>query len=1097
MPNLTLDVLLHHSPLEDGQWLSRALFWPEVSSLGDSPEAGAQQILRLLGKLGPTLAGEQIFRRQISGEPKRLTLELELAPGKAVAGWQTPLPLRFDTLQWAHDAHSWLAWVPELDVEIYARTAEKLAQRLEDHVKQALLRQQPKPVLKQVLMRQRAGEGQIQRLSLSFKLPSPKQAMLAQAQSAADEERQLIQECGRDISKQALPEAFGLEQPLEQLAGLLKGKQARSVLIVGPSGVGKTALQYQLIHKRQGYGLLTRQVWETSGSRLIAGMTGFGMWQERCQRLMRLAAKEQALLLLGNLYELSEVGKSPHSQLGIAGFLRPTLARGEVLAIAECTPEQLVLLEAADPQLIAAFMRFDLAEPEPAHGRRILAEAAQAFARQQGVTLSEAALAASDRLHRRYGAYSVYPGRPLRFLKALIGETEKGATLEPTAVQRRFGIETGLPAFLLDPAAGFAPAAAREWFAARVQGQPQAIGPVIDLLAMMRTQLTQRRKPLASLMLIGPTGTGKTELAKTLAEFLFGDRSRLLRLDMSEYGDALAASRLIGGPLGAEGLLTARVREQPFSVILLDEFEKADAACFDLLLQVLGEGRLTDGRGQTADFTNSVIIMTSNLGAAGFARPEPGFTQASGKADASSHFAKAVAGFLRPEMLNRIDAILAFEPLQRETLRRLARREWRKALERDGLQQRQIDCALSDEALDALAAAGWDPRYGARPLKRTLEREALLPLAAALNRYPASQPLTARIELAEPAPGSPVGLSASLMVEVRGVETPSGDRALGLEVARVSDLRRQLQRLRRHERLNDLETLDLRIRQLQRQIELRPKLELMPDQLRELQLAPSVSETLNRLRALGSSCEALELSAWERSFGLRDAEAFGSAEIVLGMRPLLQERDWIGKQLYRLSFDEPDTLALALISPDASWLAELAGAYLQLARERGDSCALSFYRRPSETSKAGWDAQADLDQALADLDAQTLALVLELRGIGARAYYHQEVGLHARQELREPESDSWPERVVVEILSGPLKHYSPLPGGQLQEWAKQQTERRIWLMRDRAFHDTVLGVTFGSGRQSLAQGLQDALDKLLMVEIREILDAEDAAEPSP
>src|SRR5262249_9301288 len=158
-------------------------------------------------------------------------------------------------------------------------------------------------------------------------------------------------------------------------------------------------------------------------------------------------------------------------------------------------------------------------------------------------------------------------------------------------------------------------AEARRWFAGRVIGQPEAVDLIVDLLATVKAGLARPRKPLASLLFIGPTGVGKTEMAKALAEFLFGSRQRLTRFDISEYADPLAVQRLIGGSFAAEGLLTARVREQPFSVVLLDEFEKAHPQLFDLLLQVLGEGRLTDAAGRLADFSNAVVILTSNLGA--------------------------------------------------------------------------------------------------------------------------------------------------------------------------------------------------------------------------------------------------------------------------------------------------------------------------------------------------------------------------------------------------------------------------------------------------------------------------------------------------
>ena len=192
-------------------------------------------------------------------------------------------------------------------------------------------------------------------------------------------------------------------------------------------------------------------------------------------------------------------------------------------------------------------------------------------------------------------------------------------------VTAAFAKETGLPSFLLDDEVSFDVDRTTKWFEERVIGQSAAVKLIVELLATTKAGLTRPRRPIASLLFTGPTGTGKTEMAKSLARFFFGDERRMARFDMSEYADASAVTRLVGGLTGGEGTLTARIREQPFSVLLFDEFEKADSSFFDLLLQMLGDGRLTDGRGRLADFTNSIVVMTSNLGAQLFRRPRAGF----------------------------------------------------------------------------------------------------------------------------------------------------------------------------------------------------------------------------------------------------------------------------------------------------------------------------------------------------------------------------------------------------------------------------------------------------------------------------------------
>ena len=348
------------------------------------------------------------------------------------------------------------------------------------------------------------------------------------------------------------------------------------------------------------------------------------------------------------------------------------------------------------------------------------------------------ALATLDRLHRRYATYSVYPGRPLRFLTNLIHDHPAGDEA-PTAPRRSPGPsrETGLPRVLLDDATPLDLDAARRWFAARVIGQDEAVDLVVDLLATVKAGLARPGKPIASLMFIGPTGVGKTEFAKALAAFLFGDGRRLARFDMSEYADPISVLRLIGGATGrGEGLLTARVREQPFSVLLLDEFEKADPSFFDLLLQVLGEGRLTDVAGRLADFRNAVVIMTSNLGAKGYRRGRSGFARGTRDRDqARAHFIREVQAMVRPELFNRIDRIVPFASLDEATARGIVDRQIGLIARRDGFRSGLVRMSIAPEVPAALARRGHDPTYGARPLKRAIERELLAPLAERINRH--------------------------------------------------------------------------------------------------------------------------------------------------------------------------------------------------------------------------------------------------------------------------------------------------------------------------------------------------------------------------
>jgi ATP-dependent Clp protease ATP-binding subunit ClpB len=263
-------------------------------------------------------------------------------------------------------------------------------------------------------------------------------------------------------------------------------------------------------------------------------------------------------------------------------------------------------------------------------------------------------------------------------------------------------------------------------------GQHQAVTAVADAIQRSRAGLSDPNQPIASFLFLGPTGVGKTELSKALAAQLFDSEDALVRIDMSEYMEKHTVSRLIGAPPGyvgyeAGGQLTEAVRRKPYAVILFDEVEKAHPDVFNVMLQILDDGRVTDSQGRTVDFTNAVLILTSNIGSQSILDLGGDDSQ---HQEMESRVNEALRNHFRPEFLNRIDDTIIFHSLRRDELRLIVALQVERLKKR--LSERKLELNISEEATDWLANAGYDPVYGARPLKRAIQRELETPIAKAI-----------------------------------------------------------------------------------------------------------------------------------------------------------------------------------------------------------------------------------------------------------------------------------------------------------------------------------------------------------------------------
>lgn len=566
----------------------------------------------------------------------------------------------------------------------------------------------------------------------------------------------------------AAPVAFGREEELGLMERVLKGRYSKNLLLVGASGTGKTALVHELAHRKKSIGI-SQDIWETTASVLIKELTNDTGWQDNLSHLIKELTQKDDILFVRNLADLFEVGRYEGNAVSVAEYLRSAIGRGEVTLISECTAEERARIELQSPGYLAFFQTVELSEPKK-DLEGIILQKMKTLGAQWRVEVEPTAVAEIIRLQRRFAPYSGMPGRPIRFLEGILlansetpvlpkkkknkgegndGRNEAIWTIGRNQVLRQFCGESGLPLFMVDPAVPMDVAELRKQFNANVFSQERAVDVVVDMLASVKTALTRTGKPIASFLFAGPTGVGKTELAKVLAQTMFGSRERMLRFDMSEYSSPWAVMRLIGESHQADGLLTSAVRRDPFCVLLFDEIEKADPKFYELLLQILGEGRLTDSRGQVVNFCSAIIIMTTNIGAANLHRGRISWKKELGELDVVQHFTTAIEKHFRPELYNRIDGIVAFAPLNQETMRYVVEREIDLLRKREGIRFRHVDLNLDDEVLDHLAQVGYDARFGARYLQRTIREQLAVPLAEAVNEYPFDERLSVRGSIAE------------------------------------------------------------------------------------------------------------------------------------------------------------------------------------------------------------------------------------------------------------------------------------------------------------------------------------------------------------
>lgn len=1032
---LEVPLFLLTSTLDNGLTLTEGLFHPEISRWGSRNRPSTRAVAESLRVRIERMSPLEVTRRLPPEQSRLVRWTLELPPPRRSFAWQGKLQLQFHALVYPV-ASSLAAYVPALQSELFAPDEAGLEETARSELLEELLRRRLNRLDALVFLQR------VRTLVASeFPVLARRRTLRQLAACKSDNKPPaVLRQVATDLSVEKLTPIYERTPQLDRLAAQLTGKNPRSVLLVGPSGVGKSALFRELARRRRDYQFEATPFWETSGARLMAGQVAFGKWQERCRRLIAEAGRTRAIVHLGNLMELCQVARHETNPFGMAGFLRPALARGELLAVVECLPEQLGQLEKEQPHLLEAFVRLDLEEPSREEVLSILLQCACDL----GFTGPTETALRVESFHRRFAAYSAFPGRALRFLRALV-QHDREAT--PAEAARAFHQETGLPLWLLDESIRFNSDHARDWFSSRVLGQPQATSLVVDRLAALKAGLTRPDRPIASFLLIGPTGVGKTETARALAEYLFSDRTRLVRFDMSEFSDPWAVERLIG----PEGLLTARVREHPFSVVLFDELEKAHPDFFDLLLQVLGEARLTDAAGRLADFTNSVVLMTSNLGAQEYQKGSLGLRSQS--ASAEREFTEAVRAALRPELFNRIDQVLAYEPLSPETVLAIARRELQQVGAREGVASRPVRLELADQAARRLAEMGYDPRYGARPLKRALERELLAPLAEELNRHPPELPLDVSVQ-------GDLQLTTSL--RPTGYDPLARARWAGTSVDRISSTRR----LGRQVQSGPLVTAVHNELHAQRKRQRRQQPVYHPGQ-----------GLLERLSQWLSQVEQLEEKALLQFSESRRGGAFDAEQLLATQSRAESELDALLLDFYERQ--KPGRLAtLGIFGERSELVLTLARAYASLAGPYGWKLKVESVRIRKGDPSDPLERRPENDSFLAG-QSSVLGILLGFEGRLAAARLLGESGPQAFMRGDELLG------LLVAVQAVTLEDYRPPEGVHRRGFTSHQGRQRLYNPEGRTVTDPAIALN-RIWTDNLGTALGALIDERLR---REVLEA--------